>query len=457
VRLPPDLGRDTEVPETRYATTPGGLNIAYQVLGEGPLDLLALLISGGNVELGWEVPAYAHVLQRLASFSRLIFFDPAGSGLSDPLGVSEQPSFEERAEEMLAVLDDVGSEQAAVVANGVGGLLAIFFAASYPRRTSALVLDGCYARKAWAPDYSWGTPPELLEKAVARLRTGTNVGEEPYWRAVAPNALSDPEFVSQWGRFMRSVHSPARARATGEVGAFADLRSVLPTIQASTLVLYRSGDGFAGPPHAQYLAQNIRDAKLVELSGEDNLLCVGDSDADLDEIEEFLTGVRRAPDTDRVLATVLFTDIVGSTNLAAAMGDQRWKDLLDRHDRVVRRQLERFGGREVNTVGDGFLATFDGPGRAVRCACAIRDAVSALDIEVRAGVHTGEIELRGADVAGMAVHIGARVAALATAGEVLVSGTVPPLVAGSGLVFEDRGEHELKGVPGSWRLFAVEG
>jgi class 3 adenylate cyclase len=238
---------------------------------------------------------------------------------------------------------------------------------------------------------------------------------------------------------------------------YGDVRQLLSAIQAPTLVLYRRGDRFAGKPHAEYLAEHISGAKLAELPGEDNLIFVGDTDADLDEIEEFLTGARHAPTTDRVLATVLFTDIVGSTERAAELGDRRWRDTLDAHDRAVRRQLERFRGREVNTAGDGFLATFDGPGRAIECARAILDAVRALGIEVRAGLHIGEIEVRGDDVAGIAVHIGARVAALAGASEVLVSGAVPPLVAGSGIEFEDRGEHELKGVPGAWRLYAVEG
>jgi class 3 adenylate cyclase len=234
-----------------------------------------------------------------------------------------------------------------------------------------------------------------------------------------------------------------------------DLRHLLPTIQAPTLVLCRSEDQVAGPDHARYLAAHIARAKLVELPGEDNLMYVGDSDAVVDEVEEFLTGDRHASVSDRVLATVLFTDIVGSTERAAELGDRRWRDLLDSHDRTVRRQLERFRGREVKTAGDEFLVTFDGPGRAIQCACAIRDAVRALGMEIRAGLHTGEIEVRGDDVAGMAVHIGARVAACAGPGEVLVSGAIPPLVAGSGLVFEDRGEHELKGVPGTWRLLAV--
>jgi class 3 adenylate cyclase len=236
---------------------------------------------------------------------------------------------------------------------------------------------------------------------------------------------------------------------------FTDVRAVVPAIQAPTLVMYRSGDRFAGEPHSRYLAEHIPGAKLVELQGQDNLFCVGDFNPDLEEIEEFLTGARHAPATDRVLATVLFTDIVASTERVAELGDRSWRDLLDSHDRLTRRQIERFRGREVNTVGDGFVATFDGPGRAIQCACAIREAVRPLGIEVRAGLHTGEIELRGDDVAGVAVHIAARVAASATPGEVLVSGAVPPLVVGSGLSFEDRGDHDLKGVPGAWRLFAV--
>jgi class 3 adenylate cyclase len=240
-----------------------------------------------------------------------------------------------------------------------------------------------------------------------------------------------------------------------EVLVFADVRPVLSAIQSPTLVLYRRGDRWVGKPHAVYLAEHIEGAKLVELPGDDNLFFVGDSDTDVDEIEEFITGNRHVPETDRVLATVLFTDIVGSTERAAELGDQKWRDVLDGHDRAVRRQLDRFRGREVNTAGDGFLATFDGPGRAIQCGCAIRDAVASLGVEVRVGLHTGEIEVRGDDVAGMAVHIGARVSSVAGAGEVLVSSTVKDLVVGSAIEFADRGEHELKGVPGSWRLYGV--
>jgi class 3 adenylate cyclase len=355
------------------------------------------------------------------------------------------------------VLDAAQSDDVAVVANSTGGLLAMFFAAAYPNRTSALVLDGCYARLAYASDYPFGVPMEFLEPAVARVGAGAEPPDYAGFRYTAPHALQDSEFVNHWGSVIRASISPARAKAHGEATAFGDVRPALSAIQAPTLVLYRSGDRFAGRPYAEYLAANIQGSTLAEVPGQDNLLVAGDSDGDLEEIEEFLTGARHTPDRNRVLATVLFTDIVASTEHAARLGDEQWRGLLDRHDRAVRRQLDRFGGREVNTAGDGFLATFDGPGRAIHCACAIREALRALGIEVRAGLHTGEVEIRGDDVAGMAVHIGARVAALAERGEVLVSGAVPPLVAGSSLLFDYRGEHQLKGVPGFWKVFAVGG
>jgi class 3 adenylate cyclase/alpha-beta hydrolase superfamily lysophospholipase len=444
----------TDVPETRYAKTGDGVHIAYQVVGEGPLDVVFIPLGASHVEQAWELPSFARVFRRLASFSRLIRFDVRGSGLSDPLSLAELPSLEQQAADMLVVLDAAGSERAAVVANSNGGLLAVFFAATYPTRVSALVLDGCSARWARAPDYPWGLPKEFVDHVTAPgsedIRAEGRLGP---LRRIAPTAGRDPEFAAQWERYSRSVNSPASARAFAELFLFADVRPALSAVQAPTLVLYRHGDRFAGKPHAAYLAEQIRGATLVEVPGDDNLIFAGDSDADLDEIEEFLTGTRHAVVTDRVLATVLFTDIVGSTERAAQLGDRAWRGLLDAHDGVVRRQLERFRGREVKSVGDGFVATFDGPGRAIQCACAIRDAVKALEIEVRTGLHTGEIEMRGDDVAGMAVHIGARVAALAESGEVLVSSAIPPLVVGSGIEFVDRGEHELKGVPGTWRLY----
>jgi class 3 adenylate cyclase len=446
-----------EVPETRYAETPEGDELAYQVAGEGPPDLLLMGGSGFHLEWAWEMPLFARGFRRFASFSRLIRFDLRGTGMSDPLTVTtQQPTLEDRANEMLTVLDAVGSEQVAVVANGVSGVFAIFFAASFPNRTSALVLDGCYARLARAPDYPWGVPKDVLDRAVAQIKGSFGASAQASLRYNAPTKLQDSDFVAEFGRLTRFSGGSNPRRALAEIMVYTDVRPLLPTIQVPTLVLYRKGDPWVRPPHATYLAEHIPGAKLVELPGEDNLLFVG-ADADVDEIEEFLTGARHTPETDRVLATVLFTDIVGSTEWAAELGDKDWRDLLDRHDRAVRRQLDRFRGREVNTAGDGFFAIFDGPGRAIQCACAIRDALAVLGIDVRIGLHTGEIELRGDDAAGMAVHIGARVSALANPGEVLVSGAVPPLVAGSSIEFDDRGEHGLKGVPGTWRLFAVQG
>jgi class 3 adenylate cyclase len=455
-QAPQRMGAVTEAPETQYAKTADGAYVAYQVVGNGSLDLVFLPFRGGHVELVWEIPAISRVFRRMASFSRLILFDWRGSGLSDPIGIDERRTLEERSKEVLAVLDAAGSEKAALVANHLGGLDAMFFAASYPNRVSSLVLDGCYARLARAPDYPFGVPIEVLERAITQVRGGKgSVGHSDLTYA-APHALrNDPQFAEQWQRYTRSIYGPGMARAMAEMAVFADVRSILPAIQAPTLVLYRRGDGWIGRPHGEYLAEHIKGAKLVELSGEDNLIFAGDSDSVVDEVEEFLTGSLHTREADRVLATLLFTDIVASTDRAAQLGDQRWRDQLDKHDQTVRRQLERFGGREVNTVGDGFLATFDGPGRAIRCACAIRDSVLALDLEIRAGVHTGEIELRGDDVAGMAVHIGARVASGADPGEVLVSSTVKDLVVGSAIKFQDRGEQELKGVPGSWRLYRV--
>ena len=450
-----------ESPETQYARAADGAHIAYQVVGDGPVDLVFKSQDADHLEMAWEMPALAGVYERLASFSRLIRFDYRGSGLSDPLGLSEQPSIEQRAGELLAVLDAIGSEQAALVANSTAGLAAIFFAASYPHRVASLVLDGCYARLARAPDYPWGVPLDVLSRAVDRTEkarvdaAGDSAHEIAGLRYVAPNAAQDAEFVAQWRRFSRNMSRPGNVRALSEMLVHGDVRPVLSAIQARTLVLYRKGDQWVGKPHAVYLADHIDGARLVELQGEDNLIFVGDSDADLDEIEEFLTGSRHAPVSDRVLTTVCFTDIVSSTEKAADLGDRKWSELLDAHDRAVRRQLERFRGREVNTAGDGFVTTFDGPGRAIECACAIRASVRAIGLDVRIGLHTGEVEVRGDDIAGMAVHIAARVAAVAGAGEVLVSGAVPPLVAGSGIDFTDRGEHELKGVPGTWRLFAV--
>lgn len=446
----------SDIPETRYARTGDGAHVAYQLIGEGPPDLLFVAEGTRQVEMVWEFPAYERLLRRLASFSRLISFDPRGSGLSDPLGHLEPPSLEEQAKDLLAVLDAVKCARVALVANSVSGLLAIFFAATYPDRTSSLVLDGCYARFAYAPDYPWGVAKEALDQAVAGQDAGAMAVEHSLIYT-APSAVNDPEFLGYWRRLSRSTLGPTARRKIAEMLVFSDVRPALPSIQAPTLVMYRRGDRFAGKPHASYLAHHIPGAKLVELPGNDNLIYVGNSDPDLDEIEEFLTGTRHLSESDRILATVVFTDIVGSTETVAELGDRKWRELLDGHDRTVRRQIERYRGREINTAGDGFIARFDGPGRAIECACAIRDAVRALDLEVRVGLHTGEVEVRGEDLAGLAVHIAARVQAAANPGEVLVTSTVKDLVVGSTAEFSDRGDHDLKGVPGTWRLFAVEG
>ena len=444
----------TEPPETQYVKTADGVHIAYQVFGEGPLDLVIMPTGVSHVEIEWDGPRLARFLRRLASFSRLICFDSRGVGLSDPISPRDWPTLEQRAQGALTVLDAVGSGQAALMGGLVGGQLAMFFAATYPGRTSALVLAGTAARLAWAPDYPWGVLAEEQESRRRQAEQGFDHGAGAL-RLLAPSALGDASFVSWWYRLYRHSVPPGAAHVYVDSTFATDLRSLLPTIRVPTLVVCRSGDQLGGSAHASYLADHIPGAKLIEFPGADNLLYVGDADAAVDEVEEFLTDTRNPVKADRVLATVLFTDIVGSTGRAVELGDSKWRELLDAHDRAVRRQLDRFRGREIDTVGDGFLATFDGPGRAVECACAIRDAVRALGVEVRAGLHTGEVELRDDDIAGIGVHVAARVLSHAGAGEVLTSAAVPLLVAGSGIEFEDRGEYELKGIPGIWRLFAV--
>jgi class 3 adenylate cyclase len=444
-----------EVPETRYAKTAEGVHLAYQVVGEGPLDLLFIPVGGSsNVELEWEAPLLARFLGRLASFSRLIRFDMRGCGLSDSVNPKEWPTLEQRVGDMLAVLHAVGSQRPALLGGIQGGQMMMFFAATYPERTSALVLAGTFARFAWAPDYPWGITAQEQEDRVLRAEQGweERVG---LLRLTAPSVAEDRAFASWWNRLFRQSAGPGVHVANTRLTFETDLRPLLPTIQAPTLVLCRSGDQQAGPDHARYLAEHIPGAKLVELPGADNLMYVGDTEPLLAEVEVFLTGTRHAPETDRVLATVLFTDIVASTEQASRLGDRQWRALLDEHNSLARRILEKFSGRLVKTTGDGLLATFDGPARAIRCGCAVREEVKQLGLEIRVGLHTGEVELGRDDIGGVAVHIAARVVALAGPGEVLVSRTVTDLVAGSGIEFQDRGEHELKGVPGMWRLYAV--
>ena len=441
-------------PVTRYAKA-GELSIAYQVVGEGPFDLLWIPGWVSNVELAWEEPLLAHFFERLARFSRLILFDKRGTGLSDRVPTDELPALDERLDDVVAVLDAVGSERAALLSHSEGGNLALLFAATFPDRTIALVTAGIYAKRLWSEDYPWAPTPEEREIEIGRVEHewGTNMDVAHY----APTVAGDEGFARRLATYFRRSASPGAAAALLRMNTRIDVRSVLPTIRVPTLVLHRVDDRDTNVEEGRWIASRIPGARFVELPGDDHLPWVGDTDGLLDVVEEFLTGVRPAPeaDADRVLATVLFTDIVGSTERAAALGDRAWARLLEQHHEVVRRELGRFRGREVDTAGDGFLAWFDGPARAVRCALAAAAAVRSLGLEVRAGVHTGECELVGDSLRGIAVHTGARIAAEAAPGEVLVSRTVTDLVAGSGLVFEQRKDVELKGLTGTWRLYAA--
>jgi pimeloyl-ACP methyl ester carboxylesterase len=437
-------------PQTRYVKN-GDVSIAYQVLGQGPPDLVFVPGWVSNVDVFWEEPALARFLTRLASFSRLILFDKRGTGLSDR--VSEMPTLEVRMDDVRAVMDAVDSKRAALFGSSEGGPMCALFSATYPDRTSALIMHGSYARLTSAPGYPWGPTVEertaFIELAVREW--GGPIGIDTR----APTMAHDEGFRQYWARFLRLSASPATFATLSRMNAEIDVRHLLPAIRVPTLLLHSVNDKCLDIHGSRYMAERIPGAKLVELSGPDHVAFLSDADVILEEIEEFLTGVRHGAEPDRVLATVLFTDIVGATQKAAALGDRRWHDVLDGHHAIVRRHLGRFRGREIDTAGDGFLATFDGPARAVRCACAISDEVRLLGIEVRAGLHTGECEVMGDKLGGIAVHIGARVAAQACAGQVLVSSTVKDLVAGSGLSFEELGIRTLKGIPGDWRLFAV--
>ena len=440
-----------DVPETRYAKS-GKAHIAYQVLGDAAIDLLLLGGFFSHIEAQWEEPSYARFLERLASFTRLIMLDQRGTGLSDRVG--RLPTLEQQMDDVLSVMEAVGSQRAALLGVAQGGPLGVLIAAAHPGRTSALLLWASYARLLKDDDYRWGRDETSYRQLMRTLEA--TWGSGAYIDLLAPSVAQDPAFRHWWAKFERHIHSPGSLLAFLRLQAGVDVRAVLPSVRTSTLVFQRSGDVYRDPGNSRYLAQAISGATYVELSGRDHLPFVGDQDAVLDEIQEFLTGIRRGPTPDRVLATVLFTDVVGSTAQAAQMGDEAWRDLLERHNMLLRKELGRFRGREIHTVGDGFLATFDGPARAVRCAQAVCLAVRTLGLEVRAGVHTGEIELAGDDIRGLAVHIAARVMSSAGPGEVLASATVKDLVFGSGIEFENRGTHVLKGVPGEWRLFAVK-
>jgi class 3 adenylate cyclase len=435
--------------ETRYAKS-GEVNIAYQVVGEGPFDLVYVPGWISNIELMWEEPSHARLLQRLASFSRLILFDKRGTGMSDPVSLDGLPTLEQRMDDVRAVMDAVGCKRAAIFGSSEGGLMSVLFAATYPDRTRALVTHGIYAKRLRSDDYPWAPTSDDRAAEIAEIEAAW--GGEMDISNLAPSA--DEAFKRRAVAYLRRSASPGAAVALLRMNSQIDVREVLPTIRVPTLVLQRVGDRDVKVEEGRWIADQIPGATYVELPGDEHLIWAGDVDRLVDEVEEFLTGSRPVQEADRVLATVLFTDLVGSTQRAAELGDRRWREVLEQHNAIVRRELERFRGSEVDTAGDGFLATFDGPARAIRCAGAIRDAVRALSLEVRAGLHTGECELVQGKVGGIAVHTGARVAGAAGAGEILVSGTVRDLVAGSGLQFEDRGEHELKGV-GPWRLYSV--
>jgi pimeloyl-ACP methyl ester carboxylesterase/class 3 adenylate cyclase len=440
---------------TQYAQS-GDISIAFQVTGSGPLDLIMTPGFVSHLEHAWEQPLYVHMLQRLSSFCRLIRFDKRGTGLSDrEAGI---PSLEQRMDDIRAVLDAAGSKRAAILGISEGGPMSILFAATYPERTEALILYGTYARSAWAPDYPWGARFNDVEAAEAKRRLTWGTSESVHamvagW--LAPTLADNQPFCDWMGKLIRLGASPGAAVALQRMNRSIDVRDVLPSIHVPTLVVCRADD--AGDYHGpcRHIAEHIPGARFVELQGCDHLPFAGDADAFVDEIQEFLTGERSTREPDRILATVLFTDIADSTRQAAAMGDQRWRALLDQHNALAQRVIARFRGRAVKSTGDGYLATFDGPARAIRCAVAMRDEVRRLGLALRAGLHTGEIELIGDDIGGIAVHTAARVAALAGANEVWASRVVRDLVAGSGLEFSERGEFELKGIPGTWPLFTV--
>ncbi len=440
-------------PETKYAVN-GGLSVAYQVIGEGPRDLIFMSNFLSNVDAHWEVPEIRRWFEATATFTRTLLFDQLGAGVSDPISLESPPSLEQWLDSARVVLDAAGSREAVVAAfdGGVGS--AALFAATYPNRVSGLVLVDGTARIALDSDYPFGVDPDVL--AVFLDGIGDIWGTGAFQYAINPDMPWNEEIRKLWGRMERLGASPRTAKQTFRLITEWDVRDILSSIRCPTLVLHHE-EGRAYPlEHGRYLAEHIANAKLVILPGRNAYPLFDDWRTILDEIREFVTGAREdTMDQDRMLATVLFTDIVDSTRKASEMGDRQWRALLDAHDAIIRSQLGRFRGHEVKTVGDGFLATFDGPQRAIRCTLAIRESLQQLGIEIRAGLHTGECEIRGEDVGGIAVHIGARVASEAAPSEVLVSSTVKDLVVGSGIAFEDRGAHALKGVPDEWRLFAV--
>jgi class 3 adenylate cyclase len=443
-----------EIPETRFAKL-GDDRIAYQVVGEGPPDLLWLGGLGEPIDSRWDYPPCASFVRRLASFSRLIMLDRRGVGGSDPVSSQALPSWEAWADDALTVLDAVGSERATILGTIQGGPTAILFAATRPDRTQALILVNTAARFRQADDYPWGLTQEELEAAAEFVVE--HWGTEAAASMGAPSHADDPVFRRWMAKMCRMSCSPREMATYMRQDNPTDVRQVLPSIQVPTLVLHRSDAPFFTIDQGRYLAEHIPGARFASVSGADLPIYIKPNARILAEIEEFVTGGGPSVRTDRALAAILFTDIVGSTERAAALGDRRWSSLLGSHDVVAQAIIDQHGGRLVKLTGDGVLAIFDGPGRAIQCGFALRDALDPLGITIRAGLHTGEVELRGDDIGGIGVHVATRVLEHAEPGEVLVSAAVPLLVAGSGVEFEDRGDYELKGVPETWRLYAVEG
>jgi len=442
-------------PETQYARS-GDTYIAYQVVGDGPIDLVHTPGAISHLEATWELPSAARYLSRLAASFRVVLFDKRGTGMSDrTAGIA---TLEERMDDIRAVMDAAGVERAALMGISEGGPMSALFAATYPERTSALILYGSIVTGTRTEETPWAARPEEWDAFLERLGQvwGTAAGLEANLAALAPSRVSDDAFKQWFANYRRLGGSPGAAIALNRMNRDIDIRGVLPAIRVPTLVLNRSGDG-RHLEGSRFLAAHIAGAKFVELPGTDHMTFTDDAAADavIDQVIEFLTGVRPIVEPDRVLATVLFTDIVGSTERAAALGDHRWREVLEGHHGVISRELVRHRGREVDTAGDGVLAVFDGPARGIRCAAAAVEGVRTLGLEIRAGLHTGEVEMTADKIRGIAVHIGARIAALGEPGEILVSSTVKDLVVGSGIGFDDRGTHVLKGVPGEWRVFAV--
>jgi len=432
----------------RYARS-GDVHIAYRIFGDGPRDIVLIPGTLSHVELLWEVPSNEHLLKRLTAFARVIVFDKRGQGLSDR--VAEQ-TLEERTGDVRAVMDAAGSERATIYGWSEGGPMCLMFAATYPERTSALVLYGTFASMRNEP---WGVSREQIDQFLGQL--DNHWGEGVLVLLNAPSRCNDRAFLQWFARIERAAASPGAVLTLMRANYEIDVRNLLPAIRVPTLILHRAGDELVPVRAGRYLAEHIPGAKYAEIPGTDHMVVDQETqDIIADQIQEFITGERRRLEPDRVVATVMFTDIVGSTQRAAEVGDGRWRELRGSWHSVMRKELAVFRGREVDTAGDGLLATFDGPARAIRCACSVRERVHALGLQVRTGLHTGECEVVGDGVVGIAVHIGARIAAMAGPDEVLVSSTVRDLVAGSGLKFVDRGTHSLKGVPGDWRLFVVQ-